>query len=354
MKTDNPPDLCHPDPEHEERLRLEEVKRRLNQTLQGLDERLARYQHDIQAQKTYLWENKTGMDHVEKVTTRQSIEQMLMTAETLVAQQQRLLKLRRSPYFGRFDFAQKDGNSPGEPGVFYIGVHHFHDEQHKEHLVYDWRAPVASLFYDYETGPAAYESPSGMIHGEIMRKRQLRIRDGEMEFMLESGVNIVDDVLQQELARASDDGMKNIVATIQRDQNAIIRDDEAQTLIIQGVAGSGKTSIALHRIAFLLYRFKETLSSKDILIISPNRVFAAYIGNVLPELGEESVAEIGMERLADELLEHKIRFQSFFEQTALLLEAPDESLRERIVFKSCADFLKQLDAPGVLYLDRAP
>jgi DNA helicase II / ATP-dependent DNA helicase PcrA len=175
------------------------------------------------------------------------------------------------------------------------------------------------MFYDYEIGPARYEAPSGEIRGRLELKRQFRISGGRMEFMLESGVNIVDDVLQEELARASDEGMRNIVATIQRDQNAIIRDAEAHTLIIQGVAGSGKTSIALHRIAFLLYRFKDTLKSDDILILSPNRVFADYIGNVLPELGEEQVREIGMETLAADLLGHKYRFQRFFEQTALLL-----------------------------------
>ncbi|MDZ7784361.1 MAG: 3'-5' exonuclease [Halioglobus sp.] len=136
--------------------------------------------------------------------------------------------------------------------------------------------------------------------------------------------------------------MKNIVATIQRDQNAIIRNDDAHTLIIQGVAGSGKTSIALHRIAYLLYRFKDTLSSDDILIISPNRVFADYIGNVLPELGEEQVAEIGMEDLAAELLDHQYRFQTFFEQTAQLLEKNDEALRARIAAKADPEFLRRI------------
>ncbi|MDO8862094.1 3'-5' exonuclease [Haliea sp. E1-2-M8] len=157
--------------------------------------------------------------------------------------------------------------------------------------------------------------------------------------------SMVDDVLQDELSRASsDDGMKNnIVATIQRDQNAIIRNDDAHTLIIQGVAGSGKTSIALHRIAYLLYRFKDTLSSDDILIISPNRVFADYIGNVLPELGEEQVAEIGMETLATELLDHQYRFQSFFEQTTSLLESGDETLRARITAKASPGFLHTID-----------
>ena len=121
----------------------------------------------------------------------------------------------------------------------------------------------------------------------IQLKRQYKIRDGKMEFMIENEVNIHDDILQKELSKSSDDKMKNIVATIQRDQNAVIRNETAPVMIIQGVAGSGKTSIALHRIAFLLYRFRETISAKDILIISPNKVFADYISNVLPELGEE-------------------------------------------------------------------
>ncbi|MFN4115189.1 MAG: HelD family protein [Inhella sp.] len=214
-----------------------------------------------------------------------------------------------------------------------------------ETLVYDWRAPIASMFYDFETGAARYQAPVGEIAGRLTRKRQMRIRDGELEFVIESGVNIVDDVLQQELSRASnDEGMKNIVATIQRDQNSIIRNDDAHTLIIQGVAGSGKTSIALHRIAYLLYRFKDSLSSDDILIISPNRVFADYIGNVLPELGEEQVAEIGMEDLAAELLDHEYRFQSFFEQTAALLEKDDPALQARISEKASPEFLRRIDA----------
>jgi DNA helicase-2/ATP-dependent DNA helicase PcrA len=153
----------------------------------------------------------------------------------------------------------------------------------------------------------------------------------------------VDDVLQKELSRASDDGMKNIVATIQRDQNAIVRNEDAHALVIQGVAGSGKTSIALHRIAFLLYRFKDTLKSQDILIISPNRVFADYIANVLPELGEESVSEIGMDTLANELLDYKVKFQTFFEQTALLLEKDDEEMKRRIRVKASPEFLHQLN-----------
>ncbi|MDT8385819.1 MAG: AAA family ATPase, partial [Gammaproteobacteria bacterium] len=327
--------------ETEEKARLEDCQASIRNALGAIDTRLGDYAREIQTRKEYLWEARRDMDHIEKIAVRQTIEQTLDSAEMLQAQQQKLHKLLRSPYFGRFDF-HKSGAAKTEP--IYIGVHHFHDEAAHETLVYDWRAPIASMFYDYETGPARYQAPAGEVEGQVTRKRQFRIRDGQMEFVIESGVHIVDDVLQEELSRASgDEGMKHIVATIQRDQNAIIRNDDAHTLIIQGVAGSGKTSIALHRIAYLLYRFKDTLSSDDILIISPNRVFADYIGNVLPELGEEQVAEIGMEDLAAELLDHQYRFQSFFEQTAQLLEKNDEALKARIVAKASPDFLRQID-----------
>ncbi|MBD1401756.1 HelD family protein [Pelovirga terrestris] len=327
------------DPQRDERLHLEYVQNRLDEAISRIDTRLKQYRQNIEDQKNYLWESRADMDHVEKVTTRQSIEQMVMTGETILAQKQQLQKLARSPYFGRFDFI---ATAESQPAGFYIGVNHFYNESTKEHLIYDWRAPVATLFYDFEIGPAAYQSPSGRIEGNISLKRQFRIRDGAMEMMLETDLHIVDDVLQKELAGSADAGMKNIVATIQRDQNAIIRNEDAPTLIIQGVAGSGKTSIALHRIAFLLYRFKESLKSTDILIISPNKVFADYIANVLPELGEESIAEIGMDDLAHSLLDNKVPFQTFFEQTSVLLETNDEKIKERIQHKSSAQFLNKL------------
>lgn len=328
--------------EREEQRRLHACQASIRRALQAMDERIEGYAREIQVRKEYLWDARRDMDHIEKIAVRRTIEQSLDSAEVLKVQQRKLEKLLHSPYFGRFDFVRR-----GESGVqaVYVGVHHYRDEAARETLVFDWRAPISSMFYDFEPGPASYQAPGGEIEGRVALKRQFRIRNGRMEFMLETGVNIVDDVLQKELSRASsDEGMKNIVATIQRDQNAIIRDDDAHTLIIQGVAGSGKTSIALHRIAFLLYRFKDTLSSDDILIVSPNRVFADYIGNVLPELGEEQVAEIGMEQLAAELLDHQYRFQGFFEQSSQLLEKDDQALRERIAAKASMEFLRRIDA----------
>ncbi|MDR9501338.1 MAG: 3'-5' exonuclease [Desulfurivibrionaceae bacterium] len=330
----------HSKNETAERKHLEYVQSALQDAVAGIDADLRGYAAKVREQKTYLWEHRADMDHVEKISSRQSVEQHVVAGENVLARKERLLKLLLSPYFGRFDFI-RDGEA--KPLPVYVGIHAFFDEERKANLIYDWRAPIATMFYDYETGPARYESPAGDIGGQIALKRQFRIRDGRMEFMLETGLNILDDVLQEELSRVSDDRMKNIVATIQRDQNAIIRNEDARELIIQGVAGSGKTSIALHRIAFLLYRYKDTLTSSDILIISPNRVFADYIANVLPELGEENIAETRMETLAAELLEGKYRFETFFDQAARLLEKNDEHFQHRIREKSSLDFLKKLD-----------
>jgi DNA helicase II / ATP-dependent DNA helicase PcrA len=325
--------------EQDEREYLEEVREKLILAIRRVDESVRNFSDELKQSKQYIHEHQSGMDEADMVAAGQSINRMAFTGESAVLRKKKLLKLISSPYFGRIDFkTSEDGASP-----VYIGMHTFSDETIRANLIYDWRAPISSMFYDFELGKAWYNTPSGRIDGEITLKRQYKIRDGKMEFMIENAVNIHDEILQKELSKSSDDKMKNIVATIQRDQNAVIRNEESQTMIIQGVAGSGKTSIALHRIAFLLYRFREEIASKDILIISPNKVFADYISNVLPELGEEQIPEMGMEELASEVLENKFRFETFIDQVSSLLEVADESYRERISYKSSFEFLSKLN-----------
>lgn len=326
--------------EQEEREYLEVVKEKLLLTLRRVDDRVKNFSEELRQNKQYIYEHQSGMDEADMVAAGQSINRIALTGESTVLRRRMLMKLGKSPYFGRIDFATDHGR--GETPI-YIGIYSFADETLRANLIYDWRAPISSMFYDFELGPATYQTPGGPVDGEILLKRQYRIRDGKMEFMIENSLNIQDDILQRELSKSSDDKMKNIVATIQRDQNAVIRNETASVMIIQGVAGSGKTSIALHRIAFLLYRFRENLKAKQVLIISPNKVFADYISNVLPELGEEHIPEVTMEELASELFENRLRFQTFFEQVSLLLENNDESFIERIRFKSSFEFLSKLN-----------
>lgn len=323
--------------EQEEKEYLEEVKEKLLLAIKSIDQRVKEFSAELRQSKQYIHEHQSGMDEADMVAAGQSIDRMAFTGEAAVSLKRKLMKLHHSPYFGRVDF-----RTNGDTRPVYVGVYTFADQKGKN-IIHDWRAPISSMFYDFEVGNAWYETPSGRVTGEVMLKRQYHIRDGRMEFMIENDLNIHDEVLQKELSKAADDKMKTIVATIQRDQNAVIRNDSSPVLIIQGVAGSGKTSIALHRIAFLLYRFRESMAAKDILIISPNKVFADYISNVLPELGEEQIPEMQMDELADDLLENKFHFQTFFQQVSLLLETHDNNFIERIRFKSDFDFLRKLN-----------
>ncbi len=325
--------------EHEEREYLALMREKLTLAIRRIGDQVREHVNELRQKKEYLYDQQSGMDEADHVAAGQSIDRMATTGESAVARRRKLLKLVDSPYFGRVDFSIK----PEERQPVYIGLYSFFDEQDKANLIYDWRAPIASMFYDFELGEAWYQSPKGKTTGTIHLKRQYKIRDGRMEYMLESALSIQDDILQRELSKSADDKMKNIVATIQRDQNVVIRNDTAQVMIIQGVAGSGKTSIALHRIAFLLYRHRETLKASDVLILSPNKVFADYIAHVLPELGEEHVPETGMEDLARDILENKFRFQTFFQQVSALMHHPKEDFIERIRFKSSFEFLSQLN-----------
>lgn len=290
--------------------------------------------------KDYIWSNK-DIDPHEIRSMRESILNHFALGESVINKRKRLTKILAIPYFGRIDFLEKKENSKVMP--IYIGIHTFYDPESRATLIHDWRAPVPSMFYDHELGEAGYRSPSGEIKGVISLKRQYRIRGGKMEFMIESALTVHDDILQKELSSNADDKMKNIVATIQREQNRIIRNEDIRTLIIQGVAGSGKTSIALHRIAYLLYTFRDSISSKDILIISPNKVFSDYISNVLPELGEETVPETSMEQILSGVLEHKYKYQTYFGLVNELLEKPSSSLIDRIAYKASFGFISELD-----------
>lgn len=324
--------------EEKEKLYLATLLKKVALRLAETDEITKGKSDEIAGMHKHMQDHKRDMDFLEKNAMREVIRNFSLQGNHSLENRKRLVRLRDTAFFGRIDFLEQGEKTPRN---LYIGVHTFQDSETKTNLVFDWRAPISSMFYDFELGEASYDIETKTIKGDITLKRQFRIRDGKMEYMLDTDITIHDEVLQEELGKASSAKMKNIVATIQKEQNAIIRNEEARHLIIQGVAGSGKTSIALHRIAFLLYRFKETITSEDILIISPNKVFASYISNVLPELGEETVAETSMEEVADELLEYQIKFQSFFQQVTELLEKNDEKLIERIQFKSSRELLKK-------------
>ncbi len=213
-----------------------------------------------------------------------------------------LQTLIKKPYFARIDFQFEDG----ETEQIYIGRRSLSDRESKEICIYDWRAPIASVFYRFMTGEAYYDAPCGRIDGKLALKRQFEIKDSMLEYFFDSDLTINDEILRQLLSRNTSPKMKAIVETIQSDQDVIIRDMENDLLMVQGVAGSGKTSIALHRAAYLMYQGTQAgLSADSILILSPNSTFEDYIGNVLPELGEENVTSAVFETLLQGILKDR-------------------------------------------------
>ncbi|MBO4392290.1 MAG: UvrD-helicase domain-containing protein, partial [Clostridia bacterium] len=210
---------------------------------------------------------------------------------------QLLEKMRFSPYFARLDFKEEVS---GEEESIYIGYLSLIDGS--EVLVCDWRADISSMYYDSPLGKTYYTTQYGDINVDLTLRRQFKIKNSKLEFMFDSDIVINDSVLQEELGKTADLKLKTIITTIQKEQNAIIRDLSGDLLLVQGVAGSGKTSIALHRLAYLLYKHRNSLSSDNIVIFSPNGVFSSYIADVLPELGEEKVVQTDFYDFFDRLL----------------------------------------------------
>jgi len=294
---------------------LEEKK--LKETIQVIREKISNLgselyddQEKILEFKKFLWDSHTEMDPAEMKVMMSNNDVEISIMMSRGAYLQKLYRVQNKPYFGSIIF-QND-----EDGIqnIYIGITHV--EKDLDYYVHDWRSPICSMFYDYELGDAEYTAPEGIITGVIKRKRQYTIEDAKLIHIFDNEINIDDELLQQVLATESSDKMKNIVNTIQKEQNQVIRNTKDKNLIVQGIAGSGKTSVALHRIAFLLYKIEE-LNSKNVLIFSPNQIFSQYISNVLPELGEENTKETSIHAfLLSYLKEFKTieSFSSFIER----------------------------------------
>jgi DNA helicase-2/ATP-dependent DNA helicase PcrA len=256
-----------------------------------------------------------------------------------------LKRLKDSPYFGRVDFREANEK---EADQIYIGTASLMDHKEENFLVFDWRAPISSIYYDFSPGKAKYETVEGTIEGEMTLKRQFIIRQGELKGMFDTGVTIGDRLLQEVLGSNASTVMKSIVATIQAEQNKIIRNEKSRLLIVQGAAGSGKTSAALQRIAYLMYRYRDTLNAENMVLFSPNPLFTSYIANVLPELGEENIKQITFLDFLRESIGSELTVESPFEQMEYVLtEEESGEYRTRmknINFKSGLEFKQLIEA----------
>lgn len=310
---------------------LEQILVLANEQLKKSEEKCQNKQQEILDAKRELRENSANQlgnlyssdGFEELVELSQYADQISLQLTDYEMEEQkivRLKKLLKSPYFARVDFQFEGDDIPEQ---IYIGRFTLKSDTGYDIKIYDWRSPIASVFYRYGMGAAEYASPSGIIYGTVSLKRQYEIKDGSLVYYFDSELEIVDEFLKQLLAQNASKSMHAIVETIQKDQDIVIRDLTSGLMMVQGVAGSGKTSVALHRAAFLMYQgLSEKLLANNILIISPNSLFEQYISKVLPELGEENVVSYLFEDILTDCI-HPKRLQSYREFLELSAERKD-------------------------------
>ncbi|WP_312093926.1 RNA polymerase recycling motor HelD [Niallia sp.] len=351
----------------QEQKRINFVRKEIDDKLKLMEQDIHSIGGDVTQLRSTFWEDVTVNldepdDVIETFTSIKQQAELLGERERTygqIHQQQKVLqKLKDSPYFGRIDF---DEVGEGTEEI-YIGIASFMDKTNETFYIYDWRAPISSVYYDYSPGPASYQTPGGKIDGELLLKRQFIIRDGKLISLFDTGVTIGDELLLEVLGNNANSMMKSIVATIQKEQNQIIRNEKSKYLLVQGVAGSGKTSAALQRVAYLLYKHRDTLKSDNIMLFSPNPLFNSYVSTVLPELGEENMRQSTFFEYLQSRIGKSFQVEDSFSQLEYLLTETDsdkkQSRLKSIQFKSSVEFkalidnyLEGLHKDGMLFKD---
>lgn len=324
---------------------LEKVLEKLSAAKTELEEKMEFRRAEISKMQEYFWESYTEYDEwgYEKYDNDRSFREEAEAHRELVQKYGRYLKMLDSPYFAAITF-RYDGEDEEE--TYYIGIGDFSPSKTEAPLICDWRAPISGLFYDYDIGRAKFLAPVGEIEGELLKKYQFKIKGGKLLYSIDSDIVINDEVLQKELSMNANARLKSIVSTIQKEQNEVIRNEKDKILVIQGSAGSGKTSVALHRVAYLLYHHRKQLSAKQILILSPNPVFSEYISHILPELGEENILEMTLDMYAYRELKRYKDTEDRYTYLERLLSLPEEEAQEyrlRVQEKQGKDYVTELN-----------
>lgn len=245
--------------------------------------------------------------------------------------------LKDSPYFGKITFTEEDEGAE----EFYIGRFGLTPEDSYDPVIVDWRAPVASLFYKGTLGETTYDCPNGAVNANLLGRRQLIVKKGELKGLFDSAIDVKDDILQMVLTSNSSEKLKDIVMTIQEEQDEIIRAPKDKVVVVNGVAGSGKTTIALHRVSYLLYNFRKQFGDK-VLILGPNDIFMDYIGQVLPTLGESGVTQMTFQNFAISEIGLEEPVKGFSEYIEEAMSGNEEALKE-YKYKSSKKFTELLD-----------
>lgn len=352
----------------QEQQRLDIVMETISEQLSKLEKDTLQRKNEVVNIRKHFWDEiKVNMDTFDDyletiIGLRQETQALSVSQSTHKHASKRLSTLRRMqkvPYFGRIDFLE-EGMSVKEQ--VYIGISSLMDKSGEDFLIYDWRSPISSVYYDYMPGPAQYTTPEGIIYGELEKKWQYLIREGVLQSMFDTSLTIGDEILQQVLGQGTNKHMQSIVATIQQEQNRIIRHDQGRLLIVHGAAGSGKTSAALQRIAYLLYKYRDRLNADQIILFSPNAMFNSYVSNVLPELGEENMQQVTFQEYLHHRLSKEFEVENPYEQLEYVLteaHTPAHSIRvANIRFKASTRFFevikayrKSLEFNGMIFKD---
>lgn len=352
----------------QEQERLDSVMQAITEQISKLEDENIRNRKEVVDFRKHFWDDvkvntDTFDDYLETIISlRQQAQNLSVSQSTHRQVFNKLNVLHRMqdvPYFGRIDFTE-EGTSTTER--FYIGISTLRDLSGENFLIYDWRAPISSVYYNYSPGPAEYTTPGGVIGGTLEQKWQYIIRGGVVESMFDTNLTIGDEILQQVLGKGTDKHMHNIVSTIQLEQNRIIRHDNGRLLIVQGAAGSGKTSAALQRIAYLLYKYRDRLKADQIILFSPNSMFNSYVSNVLPELGEENMQQVTFQQYLDHRLSLSFQVEGPYEQLEYVLTAAeDPSYKTRIesirfkasirFFEIIKTYMQSLELSGMQFKD---
>lgn len=321
---------------------LEEIKQHIDVQLAEESEKLNDQQEDLIQKRREMWEECAhGVNDFDDIvdmnaydeTVRENYGHFVRKEETV----RQLSYLKDTPYFGRIDFLEQGERSPEE---IYIGRYGFRNKKTKEYEIYDWRTPIASMFYDSGIGETAYQCPAGEIRGELTCKRQYKIEDGVLKYCYDTNIAVQDDVLEEVLAENTDKVLRVIIDTITREQNQAIRQPHALNMLVTGPAGSGKTSVGMHRLAYLLYHNRENLSSEKIVVLSRNQIFSSYVSEILPELGEENVNDVMFDALVNRGISKEYKKRDYYEQVEYLLKHKEGSLRsEAIALKYSEEFI---------------
>ncbi|MDU3019653.1 HelD family protein [Clostridium perfringens] len=321
-----------------EEKKLEEVSNILNEEmLSYINKRKFVTQYILDYRKNAVEEYKDDEDKlIEYFDHERYVKEQAFT--TIDKKLKELTILKESPYFGRvtfndLEFDQKD--------TLYVGRFGVTPEGSYEPVIVDWRAPVASLFYHGSLGEASYTSPDGPIKCDIEGRRQIIVKKGELKGVFDSAIDVKDDILQMVLSNNSSDKLKDVIMTIQQEQDEIIRKERTSNIVVNGVAGSGKTTIALHRVAYLLYNYRKELEDK-VLILGPNGIFMEYISQVLPSLGEVGVKQETFASFALKEMDSELYIMSFDKYLEKIL-SKDKEFIEDAKYKNSYEIIKDLD-----------